>query len=69
MGEQLMEKNWIKESTCIFLTKFCHYHWSDDIQNLCMHYQKRFQQYAEEKITFLKSEDFSEGFLDTLIWF
>ena len=30
---------------------------SEDIKILCMHYQKRSQQYAEEKNTFLGCED------------
>ena len=34
-----------------------HYHLSEDIKILCMYYQKRSGQYAEEKNTFLRYED------------
>ena len=51
------EKIWIKESTWIFLNKLCNYHLSEDIKILCVHYQKRSQQYTREKNTFLKCED------------
>ena len=47
----------MKESSLIFLTKLCHYHLPEDIKILCMHYQKRSQQYAEGKNTFLRCED------------
>ena len=50
----MKKKNWIKQSTWIFLTKLCHYHMSEDIKILCMYYQKRSQQYTEEKDTFLR---------------
>ena len=46
------KKNWIKESTWIFLTKLCHYHLSKDIGILCMHYQKRSQKCREGKTHF-----------------
>ena len=39
----------LKKNIWIFLTKLCHYHLSEDIKVLCMHYEKRSQQYAEEK--------------------
>ena len=55
--EQLMKKIWIKESTWIFLTKLCAHDLSEDIKILWRHYQKRSQQYAEEKNTFLRCED------------
>ena len=51
------KKFWIKESTWIFLTTLCHYHLSEDIKILCMHYQNKSQQYTEEKKTFLRCED------------
>ena len=38
-------------------TKLCHYHLFEDIKTLCMHYQKRSQQYTEEENTFLRCED------------
>ena len=41
-----------KESTWIFLAKWCHYHLSEDMKILCVHYQKRSQQYTEEKHIF-----------------
>ena len=50
-----MKKFWIKESTCIFLIMLCHYHFSEDMKILSMHYQKRSQQNAEEK-TVLRCE-------------
>ena len=53
----MKKKNWIRESTWIFLNKLCHYHLSEDIKIFCMHYQKRSQQYIEEKATFLECED------------
>ena len=40
-----------------YLTKLCHCHLSEDIKILCMHYQKRSQQYTEEQKTFLRCED------------
>ena len=43
------KKNWIKESTWIFLTKLCHYHLSENTKILVMHYQKSSQQYTEQK--------------------
>ena len=55
------KKNWIKESAWIFLTKLYHYHLSEDIKILCMHFQKRSQQYTEEK-NILKMWKF-KGFL------
>ena len=51
------EKNCIKESTWIFLTKLCHYHLSEDVKILCMHCQKRSQQCTEGKNTFLRCEN------------
>ena len=42
------EKKWIKESTWISLTKLYHYYLSEDIKILCMHYQKRSQQFTEK---------------------
>ena len=43
------EERILKESTWMLLTKLCHYHFSKDIKNLCMHYQKWSQQKSEEK--------------------
>ena len=57
----------IKESTWIFLTKLCHYHLSEDSKVLCTHYQKRSQQYAEEKSIFLRCEDLKVSW--DLNWF
>ena len=51
-----MKRNWIKESTWIFLTKLCYYYLPEDIKILCMHYQKSSQQYTEEE-TFLGCQD------------
>ena len=52
-----MKKFWIKKSTCIFLTKLCHYHLCEDIKILCMYYENGSRQYAEEKNAFLRCED------------
>ena len=51
------EKNCIKESTWIFLTKLCHYHLSEDVKIFFMHCQKRSQQCTEGKNTFLRCEN------------
>ena len=55
--EQPIEKNFELKSTWIFLTKLCHYHLSEDIKILCMHYQNSSQQYTAEKNMFLRCED------------
>ena len=46
-----------KESTSLFSTKLCHYHWSKVIKTLCVHYQKLSQQYTEEENTFLSCQN------------
>ena len=41
------------------MNQLCHHNLSKDFKIWCLRYQKRLQQYTEEKNTFLRCEDLS----------